>query len=317
MITIAEINKCRYFPEIVPGTQIVDIEFANQDAQMCDVRGFSPVLLTLRHLSFSSADEAAELHVYYDDKKTMIRPDAAYSCPDAAITPTRYELDMDIPARTYLSIRAKGLADVVTMPGITATGYSLLVNKPTVVEKLARGIPLDAEETELADRLDLRNSVAKGVLPLPLEYQLEREYVPIEELQQHEIAVIGGPSPVSTVRRYTVNPGECLILTGITLRGAPFANNVTITIDRDDDRGYAVLQAYALPQTRLLPCWIPALREIAITVSEGATVDLEPYPLSYTIRRVRLTNMLKARWGLVTREQLPKDVYDKVRGGVL
>ncbi|MBA7663291.1 hypothetical protein ES703_71330 [subsurface metagenome] len=30
-----------------------------------------------------------------------------------------------------------------------------------------------------------------------------------------------------------------------------------------------------------------------------------------------MTNIFRARWGLATRDELPKDVYDKVMAGVL
>ncbi|GAJ08265.1 unnamed protein product, partial [marine sediment metagenome] len=37
----------------------------------------------------------------------------------------------------------------------------------------------------------------------------------------------------------------------------------------------------------------------------------------FTVRKCALTNILRARWGLASKDELPGDVWDKVMAGVL
>ncbi|MBA7670946.1 hypothetical protein ES703_79095 [subsurface metagenome] len=63
-----------------------------------------------------------------------------------------------------------------------------------------------------------------------------------------------------------------------------------------------------------ISCFIPALHELRIKLK--ATVS-RTINIRFTVQKVAMTNIFRARWGLATREELPKDVYDKVMAGVL
>ncbi|GAH81543.1 unnamed protein product, partial [marine sediment metagenome] len=56
------------------------------------------------------------------------------------------------------------------------TSFGVWVEKLTVAQKLALGIPLSNDEKALDLEFGVSKSVEKGIFPLPLELQIEREY---------------------------------------------------------------------------------------------------------------------------------------------
>ncbi|GAH49793.1 unnamed protein product, partial [marine sediment metagenome] len=97
-------------------------------------------------------------------------------------------------------------------------------------------------------------------------------------------------------------------------------DNIRIAIDRDHVSDYIEFPTYALGATaavslgKEISCFIPALHELRIKLKAGTSKTIN---IRFTIWKCALTNIFRARWGLATREELPKDVYDKVMAGVL
>jgi len=92
-----------------------------------------------------------------------------------------------------------------------------------------------------------------------------------------------------------------------------FADDVTLTIKRDGDANYITVRAAALAGVNRINCWIPALQELIITATAARPVV--GAAILFNVKKVRLTNILKARWGIAG--NMPADVIKKVQAGIL
>jgi len=199
------------------------------------------------------------------------------------------------------------------------TFFSLWVIKPTVAHKLRLGIPLTPEEQKLNKDLGISDTVEKGLLPLPLSQQIAREYQVIQE-ESHGFNVTVPTAGVDVETLHPVN-GQFLLLTKLSADpGDAAADNIRIAIDRDYVSDYVEFPTWALGATaavslgKEISCFIPALKELRIKLK--ATVS-KTINIRFTIQKCALTNIFRARWGLVTKEELPGDVWNKVMSGVL
>ncbi|GAI38564.1 unnamed protein product, partial [marine sediment metagenome] len=204
-----------------------------------------------------------------------------------------------------------------------STFMSLWVIKPTVAHKLRYGIPLTPDEQKLNRDLGISDTVEKGLLPLPLSQQIAREFQVIqEETHSFQLTV-----PIEGVDIETLHPlpGQFLVLTKMSSGPsdtADVADNIRIAIDRDFVSDYVEFPTWPLGATdaialdKEISCFIPALHELRIKLK--ATVEPnDPVNIRFTVWKCALTNIFRARWGLASRDELPKDVYDKVMAGVL
>ncbi|MBA7684962.1 hypothetical protein ES703_93375 [subsurface metagenome] len=188
---------------------------------------------------------------------------------------------------------------------------------PTVADKLVYDIALSNEEKELAERLGITNSVEKGVLPLPRDVQIAREYLILgEETHSRSITIAAAATPY-TLENIYAREDEFLVLTRIAAAPGTVAQVIHLIVDRDDDHNYADVRTFPLS---LIPggevrCFIPAMEEIRLTTT--AAVAPGAHLFRYTYQRVRLNNILRCRFGLVSRDEVPGETYDKVKAGVL
>ncbi|GAI90380.1 unnamed protein product, partial [marine sediment metagenome] len=109
---------------------------------------------------------------------------------------------------------------------------------------------------------------------------------------------------------------EILVLTKLAATAGTADNNARISISRDEDADYITnLKTYAVGLDRELSMFIPVLSELSLNIisDEAAGVDISA---RYTIWRCRLSNLLRARWGL----ELPperEDTIKRVKAGIL
>ncbi|MBA7538168.1 hypothetical protein ES705_30442 [subsurface metagenome] len=166
------------------------------------------------------------------------------------------------------------------------------------------------------------------MLPLPLAQQIAREYQVIQE-ETHGFNVLVPTAGVDVETLHPVN-GQFLILTKLSADPGDAATDVIkIAVDRDYVSDYVEFPTWALGQPytvdegattiqaalgKEISCFIPALHELRIKLkaTQSKTINIR-----FTVLKVAMTNIFRARWGLATREELPKDVYDKVMAGVL
>ncbi|GAJ00027.1 unnamed protein product, partial [marine sediment metagenome] len=195
------------------------------------------------------------------------------------------------------------------------TSFGVWVEKLTVAQKLALGMPLTNEEKALDVELGVSNTVEKGLLPLPLEQQIEREYrsqLISEETHGRTMDVTATRQVVESM--YPRN-GQFLVLTKIAATPGDDTDNIRISISRDNDIDHITdLKTYAVGLERELSCFIPALTELTLNIIAAGEVTVY---IRYTIWKVRLTNILRCRFGLMSKEEAPGDVYAKVKAGIL
>ncbi|MBA7630767.1 hypothetical protein ES703_38292 [subsurface metagenome] len=190
---------------------------------------------------------------------------------------------------------------------------------PTVADKLVYDITLSNEERELAEKLGINNSVEKGVLPLPRDVQIGREYFILGEETHSRSITIAAANTSYTLENIYARENEFLVLTKIAAAPGNIGEVIRLIVDRDDDHNYANVMTFPLS---LIPggevaCFIPAMEEIRLTTI-ATVIPAAVHLFRYTYLRVRMTNLLRVRFGLVSRDELPEpSVYDKVKAGVL
>ncbi len=303
-ISEAMIRQIHLPPEVIPDTWVGDVA-ANQEAvpPILDLRRFSPFVVHLQDIAVEREDDdLMEVRVRGD----TLRFDAVVgSLRNLEVNP------LSIFARNYIWWN---LWSPVLREDRRAY-YGLRVYPPTVAHKLVFGIPLTAAERGIESELGISKSVQKGVLPLPWSVQREREYQVVAEESHGRTLDIGTATTV--VESLHARPNEFLVLVGISCDPGDVGDQITITIDRDDDANYVpALLTFPLALTRDLACFIPALTEIRLSVvAAGAVAD---WNARYTLLRVRMTNTLRVRFGLVSKDELPEpSLWNKVMGGIL
>lgn len=304
MISDATIKRVKYSPERIPDSWFGTVPINNEvSPPILDLRRFKPYIAILTDLQLT-ANANVVLRAAYDEARVDENTAAMLSALIGA---------WQALAKDYLFYNFFGQAVVANY----TTHYSVWAFLPTVAHKILYGITLSAEEKALAEKLGIYNSVEKGILPLPISQQIEREYHVAGEETHSRSVTIAVANTVYTIESLYPRPNEIIILTRIAAAPALAAQNVQIVIDRDNDSNYNSFPTFPLSLVTggEVQCFIPALHEIRLTTT--AQVAPGAHLFRYTFRRVKLTNILRVRFGLVSKDEVPGDTYDKVMAGVL
>ncbi len=313
MLTEASIKRTLYHPEQLPDSAVVATLAATSEASptMLDTRQFPPLLLRLSEVAVEQDDDI-EMRFKVDD--TTLSP-LAGSMFD--LLPNN--LSLLAKSRIYYNLYNSSALAINNVK----TFFSLWVIKPTVAHKLRFGIALTPDEQKLNKNLGIADTVEKGLLPLPLAEQIEREFQVIqEETYSYRLTV---PTAGVYVKTLHPLPNEFLILTKLSSGPSDtpdVADNIRVAIDRDYVSDYVEFPTWALGITdavalsKEISCFIPALKELRIKLKATVQPD-DPVNIRFTIWKCAMTNIFRARWGLAARDELPGDVYDKVMAGVL
>lgn len=307
---LATVQKAKYFPELLPDAQYLTIPAAREVAYT-DLRRFSPLYLRLGYLYAQSTDNVW-LKIRSDSVQMSVNPTSLFEHSDITMP---WVGSADYLALTALDLTGFGVSNY-------RIAHGLWVSRPTIAEKLRIGLPLAQDEQELADKLGIRNSVEKGVLPLPLDYLISREYKPHVKYVRSftrpsaPLGIPAAPEYASYAHDFA-DPDEFLVLAGIQAEQGTVSQDVRIIIDRDEDAAYLTLKAYALPTNLAgnvveLPMFVPALKEIRVRLQ--AAVTMADFHIKVSIWHVKMTNIHRARFGL---PGAPADVIEKVRAGVV
>ncbi len=314
MLTEASIRRVLYYPEQLPDTAVIANIAATSEASpaQIDLRQFPPLLLRLVEVT-PDQDDDVEMRFKVDDATLNPLAGSMFDPSQQPWHPNNFSLLAK--KRLYYNLYNGAVGAKTNFKSI----FSLWVIKPTVAHKLRYGITLTPEEQKLNKDLGIADTVEKGLLPLPLKEQIAREFQVIqEETHAFQLTV-----PTAGVYVETLHPakGEFLVLTKITADPGNAATDVIqIAIDRDFVSDYVVLPTWALGTTgaialdKELNCFIPALSELRIRLNATVARTIN---IRFTIWKCAMTNLLRARWGLATRDELPGDVWDKVMAGVL
>jgi hypothetical protein len=315
-ITEASIKRVLYYPEQLPDGALPDIlAHSESSPALLDLRQFSPLLLRLSEVAVDRNNNI-EMRFKVDDKTLNVLAGSMFD-----LLPNNFSL-LAQSKSLYYNLYNSSAGDINDVKSF----FSLWVIKPTVAHKLRLGIPLNAEEQKLNRDLGISDTVEKGLLPLPLAQQITREYQVIqEETHGFQLTVPTAGVDVETLHPL---PGQFLILTKISADpGTASADVIKVAVDRDYVTDYVEFPTWVLGQPytvdaltfkpaldKEISCFIPALHELRIKLK--ATVS-RTINIRYTVLKVAMTNIFRARWGLATKDELPKDVYDKVMAGVL
>jgi len=311
MITEATIRNAKYPSELLPDAVFTDIT-ASQEASppILDLRHFPGKLLRLSEMAVER-DPEVELRIKNDETGLLSAYNLAGGFFNLAsdISPLANNFQMLAKDRLYYNLFATAGKEAFR------TSFGVWVEKLTVAQKLALGIPLTNDEKALDLEFGVSKSVEKGIFPLPLELQIEREYrsqLISEETHGRTMAVTDTPQIIETMYP---KAGQFLVLTKLAATPGADTDNIRISISRDTDTNYITdLKTYAVGLERELSCFIPALTELTLNIIAAGAVTVY---IRYTIWKVRLSNLLRCRFGLMTKEEAPGDVFNKVKAGIL
>ncbi|MBA7577347.1 hypothetical protein ES708_19198 [subsurface metagenome] len=307
MISEATVRLTKCPPECIPDSWFGNVPAnAEYAPPVLDLRRFKPYVVTLTNIQTTQPVGYANvvLRARYDDAR--IEESAAALLPSLVGA-------WKLPAKDILYYNFLGLALVNNY----TTHFGLWVIQPTIAHKLLYGITLTNNERAICEELGIRNTVEKGLLPLPISLQVEREYHVLGEETRSRSVNIAVANTVYTIESLYPKTNEFIVLTKVAAATGAVGDDIRLIIDRDNDVPYAELRTYALSLAAggEVECFIPALKEIRLTTSSVGTPGAHLF--RYTFQRIKLTNLLRVRFGLVSEDEVPADLFKKVQGGIL
>lgn len=322
-ISEARVRATKYHPEKLPDSWYGTVpNLGEVSPAIVELKRFAPFLITLTDLQipptghplFPILPGIVELRAKYDDNRVQTNTGALLS----TVVGTGQVGAWRFLAKDILNYTLFGLA-----PGIVnfPTHYGLWVVKPTVAHKLLYGITLTPTEQELNKNLGISDTVEKGLLPLPISQQIEREYHILGEETHTALVTIAVANTLYTIENMYPRPNEFLVLTRIAAVTGLATDIVRIMISRDGDGDLADVATFPLSPIEggEISCFIPAVRELSLQAiaSVAPVAPFVPFPFRFTFLRVRWSNILRVRFGQVSQDEVPGDVWDKVQAGVL
>lgn len=300
MITEATVRKTHLYPEMLPDARFVSVAAGFEASpSLLDLRRFEPrVLQLVRVAADRSAD--AELRIRADNLKRDVNCGGLFS-----LEPNSW----DVLGTNFLTLNVYAKNPITDF----RSHFGLWVYEPTVAHKIKYGMRLTDEDKTIDQELNVAQSVEKGVLPLPISYMIEREYQVANELTYTSVADVD--TEEATIFTVTPERGQFIVLTGIAANPGTTAQNIRLRIDRDTDADYLELSAYPMSLDKDVACFIPALSEIRVkAVANSAVAD---HVFRITVKHCIMTNAVRVRFGLLSRAEVPGDLWNKVKGGVL
>ena len=302
MLTLSNLNRVRYYPEIIPDTNVYALVGAGSTAAPApaDIRGISDLSVKVVGLNYSPV-AGMDLEIKTDG------------------TIDRIPLGSQLPAFGNVAFTAKNVLGLnllnVGVAPVNNFYFAAehMVTKPTITEKLLRKWPLTAEEKAIADELGVHETVEKGIRPITWEYMKDREYQVLGERVYGSTLNLAPGVDATVLDLKASNSSELYILDAIMSPNTAFADDVTLNIKRDGDINYVTVRVAALAGANRIGCWIPALQELIITAT--AAQPVVGAAILFNVKRVKLTNILKARWSI--QGNMPADVAKKVQAGIL
>ena len=313
MITDATVRLIKFPPEKIPDSWFGNVPaLAEVAVPILDLRRFTPYVLTLADIQLppnvNVIIRARYNGVRVEENTAALLLDNAGNGLVGA---------WSLVAKQFLYYNFFGVPPPFVGAGNYPTHFGVWGIIPTVADKLAYDIALSNEEKELAERLGIANSVEKGVLPLPRDVQISREYLVLgEETHSRNINIAAANTPY-TLENIYAREDEFLVLTRIAAQPGAAGDDIRFIVDRDDDYNYANVKTLPLS---LIPggevrCFIPAMSEIRLSTIASGIVAAHLF--RYTFLRCRMTNLLRVRFGLVSQDEIPGDTWAKVKSGVL
>jgi hypothetical protein len=310
------ITSSRLWPELLPFAEYHTIAAGSTlTPSPLDVTRFGPGrMIQVRDIALGS-DPAQD----FDDVQVSISTDNFSQTRevDAFIDPTTsFQERVILPYK--LNAVSSATLDLFNLDTINpATNYpimfSVLIRKPDIANKLFMGISLTPEEEKIAEEQDIQKYLDSGLLPLTFEERVRNQY---NQGERYSVSVdVNFPVTAQEFLVEVAGSDEFLVLESLGGEIGLAGDLARILIDRDDQREYA--EVYTFPkgiQDRDYPMFIPALNEIRLrAIAPGGPTILS---VRATFRKLNLTDIQRIRWGLVSRDEVDPDIWDKTMGGI-
>lgn len=255
------------------------------------------------------------LDYQFDSRRIQAQADQGYT--DAMPSGVRVVNILELPAKDRLAL------SVVNNTGAPVPSYQLnyqvTMKRLTVADKLLYGITQFTQEEQeaLADRsIDVQGLFEKGLVPIPESAQIERTYrnrVVFATERTLHVQATTSDTAFLTIRASEGGPDTFLVLRSIAIEGAA---NVVISVDRDDDINYMGVNgaAFVDGDDRPWDVFVPALNFLTFHIQ--ATAPVANVPIRIGIWHVKFSNLLRVRFGLVARGEVPDHTYLRAIAGV-
>jgi len=184
------IRKARYLPELIPFIHAQDL-----------AAGDNPII------TLSGPTVSIDLPVL--TSQLSATPDAGVLLKLKADRQTMHEMETvslgDMGELTPLEFLATRSLSLVLNADAPVTDYKMYLGirviRPSVAQRLLWELPLNGDEGTLARTRGAADSVIKGILPFPIAYQIQREYMGFKRTYAEIVAnaVSGTTTPIITL----------------------------------------------------------------------------------------------------------------------
>lgn len=212
--------------------------------------------------------------------------------------------------------------------------YEVVVRRLTVADKILLGYPLGPDDELVLALLGggqspsntaavtsgkekLMASVERGTSPIPYKAQEDRtlDNMLIGDHQSSGLYhITASPNTAGTAfATLTAARGEFIALRAI---GIPSANAFSLFVDRGPDLGLLTVTGAAFAQTNSQPWATTVFTTDRFQLRAYAAATLENIPVFVDVKRYKLSNIWKVRFGEAkTPQSVPGDTYAKVLAG--
>ena len=287
----------RYPPESFLSARPVDLIAG--DTKVAEYSGFDPYVLVLNGLSFSRVSGLV-FHADVDGYTDAARLDDLSSARGLD-----FEEAVRLPATRRATLR-------VTAPSAQTAfqwRHRVTVFRPTVAMKLQLGLPLSADEADLAARYGLAESLRLSV-PEPFDIRSG-----VEELREVAVRLTSSGSAA----RVVVPKGRKVVLLGVSAERPASPASAYLTVVRDDV-DVMELDLYCLPSLSYeAPVRVVALSKLEATLDARVAGEYR-VRLVYGIGRLTLRERVAWLPAELTYEERSLaeryDLFGRVRAGV-
>lgn len=309
MITEGHLARARLWPELLFDAQVLTIPPSGAASPSpLDLRRMDGAFVQLVNVAVD-ADPDVVLSLQVDQDEREEPNTAAMGAHAGSIQATAFErISLDLFNAAYPAQKNN-----------YRVRFGLWVLRATPADKALFKRGLEGHEQALLSKPDYNQAASEGAIPLPLAYRLLREY-PVIKSWPHARTLNSIPAypQRSTLIRRTPPPDEVLVLRGIACDPGNAGNGITLYVSRDEDRDYLAFAAYAMPGlSQGVELFVPALRELRVEVAATAYLGNVNWRYSLWLQRVRLTPLLKARWGITRPGEVPAELVERVQVGAL
>lgn len=198
--------------------------------------------------------------------------------------------------------------------------YQVAMRRLTVADKLMLGITqfTQDERDALNDKsIDVQGLVEKGTSPIPIEAQIERTYQ--NRLLYTDVRLVHVDASTSDTAFLTIRSSESgqdtfMVLRSIAIEGGV---PVVVSVDRDEDYNYMGVNgaAFVDAEDSAFDVFVPALNYLTFHIQ--ANTPQTAVPIRVVVWHIKMSNIMRVRFGLVRRGEIPDNTYLRAIAGVV